>query len=411
MLKSLAADKAGAGVQTQALAGAPASATLSVITSLSALRDLEQHWRALEDDAQHHTSVFQSFDWVMAWAETYVWQRQSASLHILAGYDDGELVFLWPLMKARRAGFSLLTWLSDPYGQYGDVICRKGHSCKQWLAGSVTFLKRLKDVDILRLRHVRADSHVATQAAALFFNANLPEKAPFLDLTLFTDDASYDARYSPIQRKRRKKIRKGIEAIGTVSFKRLPAGSAADAAMQQAINEKNLWLAERGRINRVLGCPGHMTFLKNLSRRMGGNVELVVSEMTAGEKPVSWEIGFRHRGTHYGYVTSHVNALTNLSPGRLHMDQSQRDALKSGQSRFDLMVPNDAHKESWSSASVDTNDYYLPLSVPGAVLGHVYIRTIRPMLRSIYYRLNASTLRKLNFRKAGRANATPPKES
>ena len=409
MLKTLAADKASAGVQTQALAGAPASATLSVITSLSALRDLEDQWQELEGEAQHHTSVFQSFDWVMAWAETYVWQKQSASLHILAGYDDGELVFLWPLMRSKRAGFSILSWLSDPYGQYGDVICRKGHNTRQWLTGSVTFLKRLKDVDILRLRHVRADSHVASQANEIFCNANLPEKAPYLNLGMFADETGYDARYSAVQRKRRKKIRKAIEAMGPVTFRRIPTGSEADAAMQQAIAEKNLWLAERGRINRVLGCPGHITFLKNLSRHLGGTVEVVVTELTAGAKPVSWEIGFRHRGTHYGYITSHMNALTDLSPGRLHMDLSQREALKDGQMRFDLMVPNDAHKESWSSGAVDTEDYYLPLSVPGAVLGHGYIRTIRPLLRSVYYRLDASTLRKLNVFKLLRGKSSPAK--
>jgi CelD/BcsL family acetyltransferase involved in cellulose biosynthesis len=407
----LAADTSMLGVKTQALAGAPASATLSVVTSLSALRDLEAKWRALEGEAQGHTSVFQSFDWVMAWAETYVWQKQQASLHILAGYDNDELVFLWPLMRTNRLGFAVLTWLSDPFGQYGDVICRKGHCSKQWIEGSVTFLKRLKDVDILRLRHVRADSHVATQATRLFSNARLPEKAPYLDLTAYPDEAAYDARYSSVQRRRRKKIRKSLEDKGPLAFKRLPAGSDADAAMQQAIAEKNQWLSDRGRINLVLGCPGHITFLKNLSRRQGGTVDVVVTELTAAGQPVSWEVGFRHLGTHYGYITSHVNALTDLSPGRLHMDLSQREALKDGMQRFDLMVPNDSHKESWSSAAVDTADYYLPLSLPGAAYGHGYVRTIRPLLRAIYYSLDAATLRKLNLANLWRGKVTASRES
>jgi hypothetical protein len=61
-------------------------------------------------------------------------------------------------------------------------------------------------------------------------------------------------------------------------------------------------------------------------------------------------------------------------------------------------VPNDAHKESWSSAVVATNDYFLPLSYPGAAVGHGYIRWIRPIIRNIYYKLDASTLRKLNVK-------------
>ncbi len=367
-------------------ADAAAPVSLTVITSMTTLQSMESQWRDLEQDVQSHTSVFQSFDWIMAWAETYLTPNGHASLHILAGYEDDRLVFVWPLMRTRQTGFAILTWLTEPFGQYGDVLCRKGQSPDVWLKGSIAFLKRLRDVDILRLRHVRADSHMATFGKSLFKDAKLPEKAPFLDLTAFATEADYDARYSQVQRKRRKKIRKALEARGDVQFERLPTGSLADTAMQQAIGEKNAWLKERGRINRVLGCPNHLQFLKLLSRRRGGTVEVVVTELKAGNAPISWEVGFRHNGQHFGYITSHVNALTDLSPGRLHMDLSQRACLADGMTKFDLMVPNDAHKESWSSAAVDTNDYYLPLSTAGAALGYVYIRTLRPIIRNAYYK-------------------------
>lgn len=395
MFRSLSAMTAFASVKTDAT---HAAATLSVVTSLTALRGLESKWHDLENDAQNHTSVFQSFDWVMAWAETYIADSKRASLHVIAGYDAEKLVFLWPLMRTKQLGFDTLTWLTDPFGQYGDVMCRKGHNAKQWIESAVNFMKRLRDVDILRLRHVRADSHLAVHAAHLLHDARVPDAAPFLDLKQFATEAAYDERYTSTQRKRRKKIRKSLEELGPVSFARLPTGSTADVAMRDAIAEKNVWLSERGRLNRVLGCPEHLSFLKNLSRRRSGTVEVVVSEMKAGDKPVSWEVGFRHRGTHYGYITSHLNALTDLSPGRLHMDQSQRDCLNAGMGVFDLMVPNDAHKKSWSSATVVTNDYYLPISAAGAALGHGFIRTLRPLLRKAYYNMDASTLRRLNWK-------------
>jgi CelD/BcsL family acetyltransferase involved in cellulose biosynthesis len=286
-------------------------------------------------------------------------------------------------------------------------MCRAGHSPRKWMESSIAFLKRLRDVDILRLRHVRADSHLISHCANLFKDAKAHDKAPFLDLQQFATDADYDARYTSVQRKRRKKIRKAIEEIGEVKFARLPVGSLADVAIQSAISEKNAWLSERGRMNRVLNCPLHPTFLKSLSRRLGGTVEVVVTELTAGGKPVSWEVGFRHRNKHYGYITSHVNALTDLSPGRLHMDLSQRACLADGMTQFDLMVPNDVHKESWSSATVDTNDYYLPLSIKGAAFGHVYIRTLRPMLRNLYYKL---TSKKFNVLTLLRKSKNPAKD-
>ncbi len=397
MLKALSANTAVTSSSTTSTSRVAAASTLSVVATPSALRDLEHKWRKLENQTQNPTRVFQSFDWVMAWTDTYINQNSTTSLHILAGYEGDDLVFVWPLMRARRLGFSVLTWLSDPFGQYGDVLCSKGQNAKQWISSSITFLNRLKDVDILRLRHVREDSHLFG-CANLLVNARVPDKAPFLDFTQFADEAAYDARYTSTQRKRRKKIRKSIEDLGAVSFTRLPVGIVADAAIKQAIFEKNAWLEERGRINRVLGCPGHLDFLKSLSRRMSGNVDVVVTELKAGEKPVSWEVGFRHNGIHYGYITSHVNALTDLSPGRLHMDLSQRACLNDGMKSFDLMVPNDVHKESWSSATVNTEDYFLPLSPLGSVIGHGYLRWIRPLFRKVYYSLDRETLRRINLK-------------
>jgi CelD/BcsL family acetyltransferase involved in cellulose biosynthesis len=407
MLETVSATRQLRGVTTQALEGAPASATLSVVTSLAALRELEHKWHDLETQAQYSTSVFQSFDWSIAWAETYIGNNAQTTLHILAGYDEDELVFLWPLMRVKRFGFSVLTWLTEPFGKYGDVICKKGHCPRQWISGSISFLRRLNDIDIVRLRHVRADGHLASQKDSPLFDARVPEKAPHLDLTLFATEEAYDQRYTPVQRKRRKKIRKGLENLGPVAFERLPSGSLADTAMAQAIAEKNQWLAERGRMNLVLGCKGHLSFLKLLSRRRNGSLDMVVTQMKAGDKAVSWEVGFRHQGIHYGYITSHLNALTDLSPARLHMDQSQRQALRDGMTRFDLMVPNDAHKESWSSAAIDTNDLYLPLSPFGAIFGHGYLRTIRPLLRKIYYSLEGSALRKFSMNPFGKRNLKP----
>jgi CelD/BcsL family acetyltransferase involved in cellulose biosynthesis len=395
MFKSLSAVAEFASGKADAMS---AAATLTVVTSLEALRQMENKWHDLENDTQNHTSVFQSFDWVMAWADTYIADDKHASLQVIAGYEADKLVFLWPLMRTKQMGFDTLTWFSDPFGQYGDVMCRKGQNSRQWIESAVNFMKRLRDVDILRLRHVRADSHLSIHGTHLLHDAQVPDGAPFLDLTQYATENAYDERYTSTQRKRRKKIRKALEEQGPVSFERLPTGSTADVAMRDAIAEKNAWLSERGRMNRVLGCPKHLAFLKNLSRRRSSTVDVVVSEMKAGGKPVSWEIGFRHRDTHYGYITSHVNKLTDLSPGRLHMDQSQRDALSAGMAVFDLMVPNDTHKESWSSAVVATNDYYLPISTAGAALGHGFIRTLRPLLRKAYYNMDASTLRKLNWK-------------
>jgi CelD/BcsL family acetyltransferase involved in cellulose biosynthesis len=90
-----------------------------------------------------------------------------------------------------------------------------------------------------------------------------------------------------------------------------------------------------------------------------------------------------------------VNALTDHSPARLHMDFSQRQALKDGCRVFDLMVPNDPYKDSWCSARVPAHDYHLGLAPLGRLYGTGYLTQLRPRLREAYHNMSPRLLRLL----------------
>lgn len=373
----------------------PMGGLLTLITSSTHLLALANQWQNLEQTNAITPTVFQSFAWVKSWADNYGSIGDANEIHVFAGFVENQLVFVLPLMKSTHLGVATLNWLTDPIGQYGDILCAKDQNIAKWMSASLQLIKRLKGIDIIRLRHVREQSAIGSYAAKNFRDANLHEQAPFLDLTPFKNDEDYDARYNSQQRKRRKKIRSKLEEMGEVKFSTIVPGSDTDQAIIKAIREKNEWLSERGRFNRVMGCPRHIGFLKSLSRSNTDAFEFVTTELTAGGKPVSWEIGFNYKGTHFAYITSHMNKLTDLSPGRLHMDLSQRLSIASGQERFDLMVPNDTHKESWCSGKVDTKDFFLPVSIIGKIYGHTYLTMIRPMMRKAYYGLPQKTLKLL----------------
>ena len=364
----------------------PAGAHLTLITTLPSLAALEKPWLALEQAAVNAPSVFQSYGWISSWAKTYATEESVTELCVIAGFDQGELVFVLPLMKEKTGPVKVLRWLSEPFGQYGDALIAASQTIKPWFDCAIAFIRRLKDIDVIRLRHVREDSAVADYCKANFVDARLDEKAPFLDLTAYASEESYEARYTSSQRKRRKKIRKELEEMGAVEFKLLPSGPQGDAALTEAIAEKNLWLEERGRQNRALRCPRMLNFLKDLSRIKNTDLAVQISELRAGGRPISWEVGFDFRSTHFAYITSHVNVLTDLSPGRLHMDISQRHCIRQGLKKFDLLVPHDQHKESWSSDFVRTHDYYLPLTSVGHIYGQIFLRTLRPVIRRMYYK-------------------------
>ncbi len=377
-------------------ANLPAGSVISILRGKSAIANIADDWRDLLAATENSAAVFQSFGWISEWMAQCGTAENGCKPLIIAGYQSGRLVFVWPLMKTRSRTLTIIEWLSSPSGQYGDVLLAKGLSPEVWQDAALKLLQRSESADLLRLRHVRVGSAFHAFAERHLLNASNEEWAPFMDLTVFKAEQDYEARYTSSQRKRRKKIRKELEVFGEVVFTRVPPGPETDRAIAMAIAEKTKWLSHRGRINRILSCPRHLVFLQNLAKANTSDVETVVTEITAGDKPVSWEIGFRCNGTHFGYITSHNTELTDLSPGRLHMHYSQVLALKNGMKRFDLMVPNDVHKESWSSNMVQTHDYYLPLSRRGQIAGEVYLRMLRPVLRKVYYKLAPQALRLIN---------------
>ena len=371
----------------------PPHSYLTLLTSMKSLTRLEAKWQQLEGQCHVPPTVFQSFAWVRSWYEIYGQPDSDSELQLVAGYRDDELVFLWPLMLHRRAGLKILSWLSEPIGQYGDALIHRNEAADLWLSCATHYLRHQKSFDLMHLRHVRQTSNFAPHAQLYWHDGQLNERAPAMNLTAFTSEAEYDARYDGRQRKHRKRARKALEELGAVSFAELSEPDALDAAFAAATQEKLAWLRERGRFNTTMACPGHLALLKTLSRVTGNAMKLTLTQLSIADRPVSWEICFAYRGIQYCYMTAHVNEMTNLSPGRLHFDLAQRHWLARGQSSYDLMVPYDPYKDSWSSEQEPVNDYFLPLSPLGHVYGSVYLSLLRPWAKRVYKQLPAPALR------------------
>jgi CelD/BcsL family acetyltransferase involved in cellulose biosynthesis len=362
-----------------------AAGHISLATNMVDLERLAGDWQDLHSASAQPHSIFQSADWCLSWARIYATPENATEPCVITGYQDGTLVFLWPLMKVKDGPFTILRWLTDPFAQYGDVLVKAGTDARPWCRSALELLRRLKGIDCLRLRHVREDSAIYPFLKEHFHRAGEAGEAPFLDLTAYPTEADYEKRYSREQRKRRTKIRKSLAAMGEVDFRILPPGSLMDRAMEQAIAHKRHWLAERGLYSKALLCPYLEAFLRELSRNRGGIVSLVTSCLKAGERSISWEIGLRCGATHFGFITAHDTSLTDASPARLHMDMSQRQAIRDGMRIFDLMVPGDPHKQSWSNGRMTTHEFHAPLSLGGRVYGYGYLSLLRPIIRRFYH--------------------------
>jgi len=366
---------------------------LNLITTLPEMEALSGDWRELEARAAGSSNIFQTYGWCSAWAKNYAKPRMANELCILTGYQAGRLVFLWPLMRTTTGPVTILRWLSEPFAQYGDILLARGADGRAWVRASLDLIRRLKGVDGIRLRHVRADSTIFPFVNGAFRRGGQSEAAPFLDLAAFATEDDYEKRYGKEQRRRRKRIRNELEKTGPVNFELMDAGNGMDSAIEEALKEKRQWLSARGLYSRPIACSLIGQFLRELSHARTNSPAVVTSRLTAGERTVSWEIGLRFGGTHFGFITAHDTMLTDASPARLHMDLSQRQAIKDGMNIFDLMVPADPHKESWSNGQVDVHDFHLPTSTAGRLYGRLYLEWFRPLMRKAYYRASPALRR------------------
>jgi CelD/BcsL family acetyltransferase involved in cellulose biosynthesis len=367
---------------------------IAVLRSTDEIDGIAHEWRGLARTDGRSSVLFQTCDWCLAWCHAYAGPGGDARPFVVAGYESGRLAFLWPLMEARSAGLRLLRGLSDPYAQYSDVLHAGSGSVDDWMERSISFVGAFGEFDGLHLRHVREDSPAFPYFCRSFRKVGDPDGAPYMDLTLFGDEQAYAARYSKVQRKRREKIRKHLERLGPLSFQLLYSDVALDRIVDAAIAAKRQWLVDRGLVSAPIQNDALAPFLKSLAGGgWGSELALVASILKAGERPVAFEVGLRYRGRHCGFITAHDAALTDSSPARLHMDLSQREALKDRQTVYDLMVPSDAHKVSWSSGAVAASDFWLGLSTLGKAYGAAYLRLLRPRLRRGYLLLPAALRR------------------
>ncbi len=361
---------------------------VQIVCTMAGVEALEADWRRLEEAGGRDIHAFQSFDWCHAWGATFLAGDGMQEPFVVVVRRGGRIVLLWPMMRCRLGPLLALSWLSDPFSQYGDVLSTLcGAALEEALDAAWARVQAEAKVDIVRLRHVRADATIAPWLERTFRRAAWADGAPWMDLRRFADEAAYERRYSRTQKRRRKKIEKRLEKAcgGPVFFSLVAPEEGLKGQIAALIGAKRAWLAARGLYSRPLGNPRLEDFLCRLPAGGGGaGLRLVVSRMAAGGRDVSWELGFRYKGRHYGYVTAHDGALTHLSPGRLHMDFSQKRALGDGMAVFDLLVPVAAHKESWSSAVEPVCDHFRPLTLAGRILGQGYLLHLRPALRRLY---------------------------
>jgi len=372
----------------------PNNLSIKILKNTQDMIEFESAWRKLEKQVAKPSNVFQSYDWCLSWVRTCTPDNDCYDVHIVTVSNGDQCLLIWPMMTMCSGPFHILRWLSEPYSQYGDVLARDDKNLNPCLELAWQQLNDHPYADSIRLRHVREDATVAKFINQHARPGSHIDYAPFLEIAKFPTEAAYDNRYTKTQRRRRKRIHKALEQFGSLDFSTASKGKKFLHTLKNAITGKRTWLAERGLYSKPLISDELEPFFIDLSKT-AKTLATTASQLNAGDREVSYEIALRYQNHHFAYITAHDARLTDISPGRLHMDMSQRAALRNGLNTFDLMVPAAPHKKTWSNNSVQTRDYFIHLNARGAIYTKTYLEFLLPMIRKIYHSAPASVRRKI----------------
>jgi CelD/BcsL family acetyltransferase involved in cellulose biosynthesis len=362
------------------------------VTSLTTLAEIEalaDEWSALEARSERPL-FFQSATWSLAACRLFA-ERDDDAFEplVLVVRQGGDLVAIVPLRIVRRGPVRLAVDLTDPFGQYGDVLIADDIDAAGIVTAVVAALSATGRLDALLLRRVRADSPFRSLVGHGGFEASARDAAPFVDLRPYATFDDYHDTVNAKSRKNLRNLRNRLARLGPVEH-RVFAGDRIREVIDLSLAGRLRWLDEQGLASTAFDDPGFRPFvgrIGELGRR--GEIPLLAMGLYCGDVPVSLQWGFIHRGRYYAYIAARNPEFDAYSPGRLHLEDVIRTCHDRGIPICDLLAPMVRYKLTWTEQATEVVDVALPFSLRGRIVLDLWNRRLRVAAKTYYGRLPA----------------------
>lgn len=357
---------------------------LRLITDRAGFEAIEREWNDLFERAGRPAQVFQTYNWNWHWCQHYLageGETDGPALAIVTGRRNGRLVMLWPLVKERVAGLIQLSWMGEPVSQYGDVVMEDGPHSLADLRQAWDLIKTEIKPDLVRLRKCRSDTAIAPLIAEIGAHSTERLVAPCLDLASAPSYEAYEQRYSGGARRNRRRQMRRLAEQGPVAFEEAREGARARELALTALRLKRAWLKERGLVSPALADSRATEFFADVAEGKGRPTGCRIATLRADGEPAAIEIAFGSKGHKCLHIIVYDVKREKSGAGILLMEHCFRAALAGGFHTYDLLAPGDAYKLDWADASVEVNDWAIPLSMMGRAYASIYLGFVRPQLK------------------------------
>ncbi len=372
--------------------------SLDCLTDLTGMAAIEGEWKHLEQTCAQPFIYFQSYDWCYGWCREKLDSSGSALMPAMRIYTlrrDGELVFVMPMMVRRsRAGLKCLTFLTEPHGQYGNVICDSARLPAPVAGKFWNWLEKNAAVDVINLNQYPSDSCLADMVGEAGFAENSIKHASVLDLDAFPSWQDYQEFLGAKTRKKRNRLRRKLENRGELSFHVYFGGTDEyrdNVAL--ALEFKKVWLRETGRRAAVLSQDFTKRFLSRLPGTPGSDSYppegALVFVLALDGRPIAIEIGTCLNRHYYSYLGAFDWSLRNLSPGKVQMELTQEWSKNAGLGKFDLLGDPADYKSEWVNDEHALESRSICLGVRGYAYAALWKANVRPAVRSLFNGMNS----------------------
>ncbi len=366
-----------------------------VIVDRAQFDALEVDWSALFAESGHSHQLFQSFNWNWHWCNHYLDTDNASVLSIVTARRNGHLVMVWPLVRQRRAGMTVLSWMGDPVTQYGDVLVEQGPGKTQLLEQGWAYVSTQLGADYIYMRKVRADAEVAPILAAASARTTAHNEAPYLDLTTAADFETYQKRFSKRSLRTRRRKHNRLNERGSLSFSQHTGGENARAIAIQAIQMKWVWLKKLALYSRAFDDRRIQAFFADIAEEADRPAGSRVSVLYSADAVAAIEISLICKGRAALHVIAYEMDFEQQSPGTLQLEASFERAFDQGLDTYDLLAPTSRYKQEWSTNSIAVNDHAVALSLRGRAYVDLYLCGLREGSKQILESLPAAIRRPL----------------
>lgn len=341
---------------------------------VSQIAELESDWLSLRCRSVG-PSFYQSFAWCSAWIEACRRAACPQDVRIVTVRDQGRLVLLWPLAVGRRGPVRVLHALAEPATQYCDLLIEDSPGAPAWMDRAWEAVMAQADVDLIRLRKVRADGALHRHGAArLEAYVQATGAAPLLRRS---DDAGASmGRRSGRSVNALRRHLKHLNELGPVRCE-LVAPAEQVAAVRQALRLKQAWSNDRGVTSAGYSHVANVGAITAVAERG----LFTMRRLQVGDETAALEIGVIEQGYYYSMIQSYDARYAQHGPGRLLWWQIFLDS-SNGIEVFDFMPPSQPHKTEWTQDWVGVADYALARTFRGGIYLSAS-RELKPRLQAL----------------------------